>query len=122
MLTRLACRLKAWLADDEPRVIMIDKTYDFLGSEGSVTEQGCRLTDRCTAESGGQDTIKDSGCDPNEEPVEVTYDAASYLGMPVGSNKSLVGVGDQGLLLGKGLRFNEGASNIIIQNIHIDVS
>lgn len=101
---------------------MIDKTYDFLGSEGSVTETGCRLTDTCTAENGGQDTIKDSGCDDNEVEVEVTYDLASYIGMPVGSNKSLVGVGDQGVLLGKGLRFDEGASNVIIQNIHIDVS
>ncbi|PSN70595.1 pectin lyase-like protein [Corynespora cassiicola Philippines] len=113
--------LKSWLADNTPRVILIDKTYDFLGSEGTVTETGCRLTDTCTAENGGQDTIKTSGCDANERPVTVKYDKASYLGMPVGSNKSLVGVGNRGKLLGKGLRFNAGAKNIIIQNIHIDV-
>lgn len=114
-------RLKSWLADNTPRVIMIDKTFNFLGSEGSVTETGCRLTSGCTAANGGQDTIKSSGCDSNEKPIQVKYDKASHLGMPVGSNKSLVGVGNKGVLLGKGLRFNAGAKNIIIQNIHIDV-
>ncbi|KAF4958977.1 hypothetical protein FSARC_10880 [Fusarium sarcochroum] len=112
--------LKSWLSDDTPRVIMIDKTFNFLGSEGSVTETGCRLTSGCTAANGGQDTIKTGGCDANEKPIEVKYDKASYLGMNVGSNKSLVGVGNKGILLGKGLRFNAGAKNIIIQNIHID--
>ncbi|KAF5001730.1 hypothetical protein FDECE_10863 [Fusarium decemcellulare] len=112
--------LKSWLADNTARVIMIDKTFNFLGSEGTVTETGCRLKDSCTAANGGQDTIKTSGCDSNETPIQVKYDKASYLGMPVGSNKSLVGVGNKGVLLGKGLRFNAGAKNIIIQNIHID--
>ncbi|KAM0438494.1 hypothetical protein ACHAPT_001243 [Fusarium lateritium] len=113
-------QLKSWLADNTPRVIMIDKTFNFLGSEGTVTENGCRLTGSCTALNGGQDTIKTGGCDSNEKSVQVKYDKASYLGMPVGSNKSLVGVGKKGVLLGKGLRFNAGAKNIIIQNIHID--
>lgn len=107
-------RLKSWLADDTPRVIMIDKTFNFLGSEGTVTEMGCRLKDSCTAANGGQDTIKTSGCDANETPVQVKYDKASYLGMDVGSNKSLVGVGDKGLLLGKGLRFKAGAKNVYV--------
>ncbi|RSM04299.1 hypothetical protein CEP52_006931 [Fusarium oligoseptatum] len=114
--------LKSWLADDTPRVIMIDKTFNFLGSEGTVTENGCRLTSGCTAANGGQDTIKTGGCDSNEKSIQVKYDKASYIGMPVGSNKSLVGVGNKGVLHGKGLRFNTGAKNIIIQNIHIDAS
>lgn len=52
--------------------------------------------------------------------MTVTYDKASYLGMDVGSNKSIVGVGNKGILYGKGLRFKAGAKNVIIQNIHID--
>lgn len=100
---------------------MIDRTWNFIGSEGTVTEQGCRLNDgRCTAANGGQDTIKTSGCDSNERPVTVTYDKASYLGMDVGSNKSIVGKGNKGVFHGKGLRFKAGARNVIIQNIHID--
>lgn len=59
-------RLKEWLADDAPRVIMIDKTFNFIGSEGTVTEPGCRLnTGTCTALNGGQDTIKSSQRSPN---------------------------------------------------------
>lgn len=102
-------------------MIKIDKTFNFIGSEGTVTEQGCRLNNgQCTAANGGQDTIKTGGCDANEVPVTVTYDKASYLGMDVGSNKSIVGVGNKGILHGKGLRFKAGAKNVIIQNIHID--
>ncbi|KAM5365300.1 hypothetical protein ACJZ2D_011083 [Fusarium nematophilum] len=68
---------------------MIDKTFNFLGSEETVTENGCRLINSCTALNGGQDNIKTSGCDSNEKSVQVKYDKASYLGMLVGSNKSL---------------------------------
>lgn len=81
-------RLKFWIGDNESRVSMINKTCDFLGSAGTVTEEGCCLTDTCHASNGGQDTIKDSSCDDNKEPIEVTYNASSYIGMPVGSNKS----------------------------------
>ncbi|KAF4556483.1 Pectate lyase-like protein 12 [Elsinoe fawcettii] len=112
-------QLKSWLADNQPRVIMIDRTFNFTGSEGSRTEQGCRLKDSCTAANGGQDTIKSSGCDSNEKAQTVTYDLAGYLGMDVSSDKSIVGVGDKGVLLGKGLRLRGGAKNVIIQNIHI---
>ncbi|CAH0027088.1 unnamed protein product [Clonostachys rhizophaga] len=113
-------QLKEWLADDAPRVIMIDKTFNFIGSEGTVTEPGCRLnTGTCTALNGGQDTIKTGDCDANEVRITVTYDKASYLGMEVGSNKSLVGKGSAGVLNGKGLRFKAGAKNVIIQSIHI---
>lgn len=34
--------LTTWLTDDEPRVILLDKEYDFTGSEGTKTEDGCR--------------------------------------------------------------------------------
>lgn len=99
---------------------MIDKTFNFIGSEGTVTEPGCRLnTGTCTALNGGQDTIKTGDCDANEVRITVTYDKASYLGMDVGSDKSLVGKGSAGVLNGKGLRFKAGAKNVIVQNIHI---
>lgn len=34
--------LVKWLTDDEPRVILLDKEYNFLESEGTTTEDGCR--------------------------------------------------------------------------------
>lgn len=114
-------RLAAWLSDDTERVILIDKEFNFIGSEGSTTGQVCRSTERCGADDGGQDTIKDT-CDDNEESVEGTWDnAGADGGLDVGSNKSLVGVGDQGVIRGKGLSIGGGASNIIIQNIHFTV-
>jgi len=38
-------------------------------------------------------------------------------GMPVGSNKSLIGQGAKGVIKGKGIRISNNAKNIIIQNV-----
>lgn len=51
--------------------------------------------------------------------VEVTYDVAATNPIDVKSNKSLVGVGDKGVIRGKGFRFVNGAENIIFQNVEI---
>lgn len=82
---------------------------------------GCREKNICSMLNGGQDWIKPD-CDSNQTPIQVSYDKAGTRGMDVGSNKSIVGVGNRGVLLGKGLRLKKGAKNVIIQNIHIDVS
>ncbi|KAK7403345.1 hypothetical protein QQX98_010866, partial [Neonectria punicea] len=71
---------------DIARVIAVDKSFNLITSGGTVNETGCRLKNSCTALDGGQDTIKTSGCGSNKTPVQVKYDKASYLGMPVGSN------------------------------------
>jgi pectin lyase len=49
----------------------------------------------------------------------VTYDKAGVTAINVGSDKSIVGEGSSGVIRGKGLRIANGASNVIIQNIHI---
>lgn len=33
--------LVSYLGDDQPRVIVLQKTFDFRGTEGSTTETGC---------------------------------------------------------------------------------
>lgn len=33
--------LVSYLGDDSPRVIVLDKTFDFRGTEGTTTETGC---------------------------------------------------------------------------------
>ncbi|KAJ8104634.1 hypothetical protein OPT61_g10653 [Boeremia exigua] len=109
--------LAALLADDEPRVIMIDKEMNFLGSEGRKTDKGCEKKD-CTMAQGGQGYLGELSCGPDDIPREFEFDAAASTPLKIGSNKSLVGVGDKGILRGKGLRV-ESAENIIIQNIHI---
>lgn len=108
-----------WLGDSTPRVILIDKEFDFIGSEGTATSEGCERKD-CPVSAGGQDFIGTLSCSDRDKmtPVaSIEYDVAGTKPMKVGSNKSLVGVGSEGVISGKGLTLN-GASNVIIQNIH----
>ncbi|PKY08422.1 pectin lyase-like protein [Aspergillus campestris IBT 28561] len=111
--------LTAWITDDTPRTILLDRTWDFAGTEG-ITDGKCCSTDTTTCESGtsaGQAWIQDS-CDDGTW-VECKYDNAARTPLEVGSNKSIVGVGSEGVLKGKGLRVTKGNTNVIIQNIHI---
>ncbi|KAL4980293.1 pectin lyase fold/virulence factor [Aspergillus desertorum] len=91
----------------------------FIGTEGTTTKQCCS-TRTTTCEGGtsaGQASIVDT-CDDGTW-VSCTYDNAGPSPLDVGSNKSIVGVGSAGVIRGKGLRIRGGASNVIIQNIHL---
>ncbi|KAL4926717.1 polysaccharide lyase family 1 protein [Aspergillus undulatus] len=111
--------LVSYLGDSSARVIILTKTFDFTGSEGTTTETGCAPWGTASA---CQLAINQNGWCTNYQPdapsVSVTYDNAGVLGITVKSNKSLVGEGS-GVIKGKGLRIVSGASNIIIQNIAI---
>lgn len=117
--------LISWLGDDTARVILIDKEFNFLGTEGTKSEQGCRPDSNTCPDNGGQDAINQANwCDngsagDGSSAVTVKYDQAALKGIPVKSNKSIVGVGDKGVLKGKGLSLTGGVENVIIQNIHI---
>lgn len=52
----------------------------------------------------------------------ITWDKSGATPLVVGSNKSIVGVGTKGVIIGKGLRLPATTTNVIIQNIHITVS
>ncbi|KAI8918192.1 pectin lyase fold/virulence factor [Powellomyces hirtus] len=110
--------LKSLLSDAFPRVIYLNRTFDFTNSEGKKTEVGCRPTSNTCPGKGGQDAINTSGnwCG-TQPPINVTYDVAGQSGMSVKNNKTLRGLGDRGVLYGKGLVIT--GSNVIIQNIHI---
>ena len=111
--------LVAWLTDDTPRVILLDKEYDFTGSEGVTTENGCR-PDSNTCGASGQDALDGPDwCSDSYPVVEVTYDVAATSTIDVAGNKSIVGVGDKGVVRGKGFRVVNGAENVIFQNFHI---
>ncbi|KZM26317.1 Pectin lyase [Ascochyta rabiei] len=118
-------QLKTWLTDSTARCIVLDKEYNFKGTEGTTTETGCRPASNKCPGNGGQDAInKASWCTngnagAGSKSISVTYDTAGVAGINVGSNKSLIGVGNKGVIRGKGLRMANGASNVIIQNIHI---
>ncbi|KAL4885139.1 pectin lyase fold/virulence factor [Aspergillus karnatakaensis] len=109
--------LTEWLADDEPRVILIDKEFNFLGDECVDCE--CCIPDSNTCGDSGQNAIEVGiGWCGDSPATTCTYDNAGLDGLDVGPNKSIVGVGDAGVIRGKGLRIH-GTSNVIVQNIHI---
>ncbi|KAF2627998.1 polysaccharide lyase family 1 protein [Macroventuria anomochaeta] len=117
--------LKTWLTDSTARCIVLDKEYNFKGTEGTTTETGCRPASNTCPGNGGQDAInKASWCTNGNAgagatSISVTYDTAGVSGINVGSNKSIIGVGSKGVIRGKGLRFANGVKNIIVQNIHL---
>lgn len=103
--------LKTYLTSDKPQVVVLDKTFDFLNSEGSKTETGCAPY---TTKAGCQQAIDATGtwCSSDVPSVEVTYDVAATEGIELGSNKTIIGVEDKGVIIGKGFRMTNGASNI----------
>ncbi|KAF9884795.1 hypothetical protein FE257_001211 [Aspergillus nanangensis] len=112
--------LVSYLGDSEPRVIVLSKTFDFTGSEGTSSETGCAPWG---TGSGCQLAINANDWCTNYEAdapsVSVEYDNAGTLGITVASDKTLLGEGSSGAIKGKGLRIVSGASNIIIQNVAI---
>lgn len=108
--------LVSYLGDSSPRVIVLTKTFDFRGTEGTTTATGCAPWGTA---SNCQLAIDASGWCTNYEPdaptASVTYDNAGLLGINVASDKTLIGEGTTGIIQGKGLRMVSGASNIIIQ-------
>jgi pectin lyase len=112
-------QLQKWLADSTPRVIVLDRTFDFTNAEGKVNEQGCRPSSNRCVNNGGQDAINGANWCKDQPSIPVSYYQAAIRGLQVASHKTLLGNGTRGILKGKGLRITNGASNIIIQNIHI---
>ncbi|KAI3341845.1 pectin lyase fold/virulence factor [Ustulina deusta] len=112
--------LVSYLGDSSARVIILNKTFDFRGTEGTVSGTGCAPWG---TDSACQTAINQNDWCTNYQPdapsVSVSYDQAAVLGITVKSNKSLVGEGSSGVIIGKGLRIVSGATNIIIQNIMI---
>ncbi|KAF4495114.1 pectin lyase precursor [Fusarium agapanthi] len=113
-------QLVSYLGDSSARVIILDRTFDFTGTEGTTSATGCAPYG--TAPACQLAINKDDWCNnyqPNAPKVSVKYDNAPFNPILVGSNKSLVGVGSKGIIKGKGLYIAKGAKNVIIQNIKI---
>ena len=108
--------LVSYLGDDEARVIVLSKTFDFTGTEGTSTETGCApwgTGSACQQAINANDWC--TNYQPDAPSVSVTYDNAGTLGITVASDKTILGEGSKGIIKGKGLRIVSGASNIIIQ-------
>lgn len=110
----------SYLGDSSPRVVVLQQTFDFTGSEGTVTEDGCAPWG---TDSACQLAInKNNWCNnyqASAPTVSVTYDKAGLKPINVASDKTIIGVGTSGVIKGKGLRMANGVQNVIIQNIRI---
>lgn len=91
--------LKTYLTSSEPQNIVISGTFDFVGSEGTTTEQACNAYS-CTPSNGGQALLNTlNGCGSNSL-YDATLDKAGVEGINVASNKTLVGLGTNTVLNG----------------------
>ncbi|KAF6823204.1 pectin lyase F-1-like protein 1 [Colletotrichum musicola] len=112
--------LVKWLTDDQPRVIMVDRLFDFLETEGSTKGSCCRDERLAVCDVPGRVGQVYIGDDCGDmEKISCTYWNSPREPIYIKSNKSLVGVGDKGVIRGKGFRLSHDVSNIILQNIHI---
>lgn len=108
--------LVSYLGDNQERVIVLSKTFDFTGTEGTASETGCAPWG---TGSGCQLAINQNDWCSNYESdapsVDVKYDKAGTEGITVASKKTILGDGSKGVIKGKGLKIASGAKDIIIQ-------
>lgn len=101
------------LTDKSPRVIVLDRTYDFIGSEGTVPATGCAPWG---IGKGCQLAINSANFCGSQPAAQVTYDKAGTAIIRVASDKTIIRVGNKDISKGKRLRF-VNVKNIIVQNI-----
>lgn len=116
--------------DNKPRIIKIVGMLDFRHSEGLTTARGCNYFDSnyCPANATANGKFERSlntklhYCAPDKQ-YDITYDNAAGKPLLVGSNKTVIGVGPNSGIQGKGLAIlgREGfnVSNVIIRNLRI---
>ncbi|XP_026279528.1 uncharacterized protein LOC113207256 [Frankliniella occidentalis] len=107
--------LKNYLKDDVPRIIVLNRTYDFTGWEGSVTKAGCFFR-KCG--EGFQYSLDESDTCVGREMTSVTLDKTGPTPLNVGSYKTIIGEGGRGVIRGKGLKIRK-ATQVIIRDISI---
>ncbi|PBP17494.1 hypothetical protein BUE80_DR011736, partial [Diplocarpon rosae] len=110
-------QLTTYLTSSSPQVIVLSGTYDFAGSEGTVTKTACHAYS-CTPAQGGQALLNTlNGCASSLALYEVNIDQAAFRPIWVGSDKTIIGT-HGATIKGKGFRLS-GVSNIIFQNLHV---
>jgi pectin lyase len=97
-----------YLTSKDTLTIVLTKTFDFTGTEGTTTATGCAPWGTGT---GCQTAINaNNWCPSNAPKLQVKYDNAGTNPINMGSNKSLVGSGKNGVIKGKGLRLANGVT------------
>jgi pectin lyase len=106
--------------DTARRIIQLSSVIDFRSIEGSQTSLGCTSSDNACSVNGKKEQILDSqGQCSGKTTYNITYDAAGPTPLRVGSNKTLIGIGANAGIQGKGLTITGGVSNVIVRNLSI---
>lgn len=106
--------------DTTPRVIQLKSVIDFRGLEGNQTSLGCTISHNDCAVNGKYERILAVAnyCD-GHQTYNVTYDAAGKTPLLIGSNKTVIGIGKNAGIKGKGVAIRHGVSNVIVRNLSI---
>lgn len=108
--------------DTEPRIIEVASVIDLTDSEGSASAPGCFATSVCSGATQKSEitlNVQDwqkSYC-TGKQTSAYKYKVAGTAALLIGSNKTLIGVGANAGLKGKGVILQGGVSNIIIRNL-----
>ncbi|KAK7702823.1 hypothetical protein SLS64_009434 [Diaporthe eres] len=111
------------LQDPEPRVIVLDKTFDYTTALGTGVIDGCKpwgeLEDKCQVALGlGGDWCNREKPDaPKVQGLE--FNKAGISPLWIRSHKTIIGEGDKGIVVGRSIRMM-GVENIIIQNVKFE--
>ena len=113
--------LEKLLTDASPRVIHLNRVYDFRGSAGICTNcKGCIPDTYAKCPSKGQLAIDNGQGWCNGRPAHaVTYDKAGLTSIRIGSNKTIIGITPDAGIRGKGLLVAH-QKNVIMHNFRID--
>jgi pectate lyase len=110
--------LVAAVAAPGPKLILVAGTIDFTGTEGSITSNACLLSD-CSPPTQNEYIVDKLGACDGKPTAPFTYDKAGTTPLAVGSDTSIVGIGANATIRGKGLSIAHGAHNVMIENLTI---
>ncbi|KAJ7271080.1 pectin lyase fold/virulence factor [Mycena rebaudengoi] len=114
-----AAELKSWLEDSVTRRIVLKQMYDFNSVVGTETGTVC-FPYTCTNNAQGMISGNNNFCAQYTNKTTATYSAAGGKFIMIKSNKSILGTGANTGFIGVGIKFANGAGNIIIQNVRFE--
>jgi pectin lyase len=109
--------------DNEARIIQVQGTIDLTTTEQQGSALGCYATQTCTGSVKSEVTLmltpsEEYRCNNRDGRRNYTYWKAGVNGMIVGSNKTVIGVGNDARVKGKGFLL-QNVSNVIVRNLAI---
>ena len=109
--------LVAAVAGNVAKIIQVSGTLDFTGKEGTSSNTCCDAVS--CPNGGGQIITDDLGACSGKATFSCSYDTAGTKPLKVGSNKTIIGIGPNATIKGKGFDLTGNVGNIIIRNLTI---